>query len=57
MSRQAEDLLVRTLKDASSLFEKERYKKPSKNLIKPKEWRKKQRGRTSCAGSCCKKEQ
>jgi tetratricopeptide (TPR) repeat protein len=34
MSRQAEDLLVRTLKDASSLFEKERYKKALEKLDK-----------------------
>jgi hypothetical protein len=34
MSRQAEDLLVRTLKDASSLFGKERYKKALEKLDK-----------------------
>lgn len=34
MSKQAEDLLVRTLKDASSLFGKERYKKALEKLDK-----------------------
>ncbi len=34
MSRQAEDLMVRTLSDASSLFGKERYKKALEKLDK-----------------------
>jgi hypothetical protein len=34
MSRQAEDLMFRTLKEASSLFEKEKYKKALEKLDK-----------------------